>query len=196
MTQSEALVAPLRVLAVLFSVGVGGYLVWAAQERQGPAPQDPAPVEEQAPDLGAEPAADTPNVASEARAEGEADTTQPDVDPVMLYSSKSALIDPMDLFPPLDGQPLAESSEGAANNVDPVLLFSSKSAPIDPEALEAALEDAGVEVEPQPRFLPSSKVIITPEMMPKPEEAPVEPEQEDNEKPAGAPTSKSGGSRP
>ena len=188
MTQSNPLVAPLRALAVIFSVGVGGYLVWAAQERQGPAPEDPAPLEDQAPDSDAEQASNTSTVASDASADTEADTAQSEVDPVMLYSSKSAPIDPADLFPPLEDQPLAGPPDGSASGVDPVLLFSSKSAPIHPDALETASQKAGVEVEPQPRFLPSSKVIITPELMPQSEDEPVEPAEETTEK--------SGGSRP
>lgn len=172
MIQSEALVAPLRVLAVLLSVGIGGYLVWAAQDRQRPAHGSDPEGGEQALELGTEPSRSKPSEAAAPRVGPNHDTEQPGSDPakVFLPSSKNAF-QRGQLWPLLESQPLpgaAEAApEGSAINVDPVLLFSSKSAPINPEIFEPALKEADAEVAPQPRFLPSSKVIITPEMLPK-----------------------------
>jgi hypothetical protein len=219
MTQSNPLVAPLRVMAVIFSVGVGGYLVWAAQKRQGPAPESDPGAGGQALEVSTEPSHFDPSGAVGPRDQLDQDTAQQGSDPakVFLPSSKNAF-QRGQLWPLLESHPLPGAAEAAsgdsATNVDPVLLFSSKSAPINPEILEATSNEADVEFEPQPRFLPSSKVIITPEMMPKPEDpvflsssksAPlhlIEPQTKETqpnepaEEATDKPTKQSGGSRP
>lgn len=104
MTQSEFLVAPLRVLAVCVSVGVGGFLVWSTQQAHGGDSAGKAEAESQS----QRKVVEVPEDAQEGSA-----IPEPDRRKVFLPSSKNAFSGGQ-LFPELQpGEVIVEERQTA-----------------------------------------------------------------------------------